>query len=122
MNVSTLRVVLALIIVGGFVGMVSLLLVAATVMELTPEQRAFVLNLMEEISKVMAGFIGLIIGYYFSRPQASAGSEEGETGPPSQGCRVRRVGHRLDRVLVQPAAALLRTWSSTASSEPSGPG
>ena len=71
MKVSTLRVVLALIVVGGFVGLVATLFLAATFMELNPEQRAFVLELMEEISKVMAGFIGLIIGYYFSRHEAT---------------------------------------------------
>lgn len=88
MNVSTLRVVLALLVVGGFVGMVSTLFMAAVFIDLDDAQRAFVIELLEEISKVMAGFIGLIIGYYFSRPDAASDDTAGSGPSDSQAVRV----------------------------------
>ena len=55
---------MALIITGGYVILVGIVIVA---MVASGFDRVSGIEIIEEVSKVMAGFIGLIIGYYFSR-------------------------------------------------------
>lgn len=64
MNTNRLRFVMALIITGGYVILVGIVIVA---MVASGFDRVSGIEIIEEVSKVMAGFIGLIIGYYFSR-------------------------------------------------------
>ena len=67
MDLNRLRFIMATIIIGGYVVIVGGLVLGMFFVD------SFSVNdgieIMEEVSKVMAGFIGLIIGYYFSRGQ-----------------------------------------------------
>ena len=64
METNKLRFVLALIITAGYVILVGIVIIAIVA---TGFDRQSGIEIIEEVSKVMAGFIGLIIGYYFSR-------------------------------------------------------
>ena len=64
MDTNRLRFIMALIITGGYVILVGIIIVATVAFGF---DRTSGIEIIEEISKVMAGFIGLIIGYYFSR-------------------------------------------------------
>ena len=64
METNKLRFVLALIITAGYVILVGIVIIAIVA---TDFDRQSGIEIIEEVSKVMAGFIGLIIGYYFSR-------------------------------------------------------
>ena len=70
MDTGKLRFILALVITAGYVVLVGIVIVAIVGFGF---DRASGVEIIEEVSKVMAGFIGLIIGYYFSR--ASSGGE-----------------------------------------------
>ena len=78
MESNKLRFVLALVIVGGYVFIVGMLVIAVIA---TDFEREHAVEIIEEISKVMAGFIGLIIGYYFSR----GGSGRNSSDKPESG-------------------------------------
>ena len=79
MESNRVRFALALIITGGYVTIVGMLVVAVVATEF---DREHAIEIIEEISKVMAGFIGLIIGYYFSRGASGSNStDEPKPGP-----------------------------------------
>ena len=75
METSKLRFILAIIIIGGFLSLLAIVILATIFVGFDQD---FGLNIIEEVSKVMAGFVGLIIGYYFSRGQTTA---TGDAGP-----------------------------------------
>ena len=75
MDTGRLRFILALIITGGYVVLVGIVIISIVA---TGFDRASGIEIIEEVSKVMAGFIGLIIGFYFSR--ASSGGESNSGG------------------------------------------
>ena len=58
-----MRFILALLITGGYVAVVSTVVISVVFKAIEVDTG---LEMIEEVSKVMAGFIGLIIGYYFS--------------------------------------------------------
>lgn len=69
MDTNNLRFALAMVITGGYVLLVAIITIAIVA---TDFEREHGIEIIEEISKVMAGFIGLIIGYYFSRSNTSS--------------------------------------------------
>ncbi len=75
MDTGKLRFILALVITAGYVVLVGIVIVAIVGFGF---DRTSGIEIIEEVSKVMAGFIGLIIGYYFSR--ASSGGEANSGG------------------------------------------
>ena len=64
MDINRLRFILAMVITGGYVILVAIVTIAIVA---TDFERENGIEIIEEVSKVMAGFIGMIIGYYFSR-------------------------------------------------------
>ena len=83
MDRERLKFIIALVITGGYVVLVGALIIATIS---TDFERVDAVEIIEEISKVMAGFIGLIIGFYFSRGQTERvnATEPADTdaGPP----------------------------------------
>ena len=75
MDTGRLRFILALIITGGYVLLVGIVIISIVA---TGFDRESGIEIIEEVSKVMTGFIGLIIGYYFSR--ATSGGEPNSGG------------------------------------------
>ena len=82
MDVSKLRFLIAIIVVGGFLAIVGVIVVAAIFLGLDQD---FAIEVLEEVAKVMAGFIGLIIGYYFSRGQDTGSTRNAQTPPIEDG-------------------------------------
>ncbi len=74
MDSGKLRFILALVITGGYVALVGIVIIAVVA---SGFDRASGIEIIEEVSKVMAGFIGLIIGYYFSRGTSGSGANSG---------------------------------------------
>ncbi len=64
MDINRLRFILALVITVGYVALVAIVTIAIVA---TDFEREDGIEIIEEVSKVMAGFIGMIIGYYFSK-------------------------------------------------------
>lgn len=64
MDSGRLRFILALVIVCGYLILVGTVIISIVATDFDRESG---IEIIEEVSKVMAGFIGLIIGYYFSR-------------------------------------------------------
>ena len=83
MGTSRLRFILAMIIVGGYLVIVASVVLAAVFLGFDHD---FAIEVIEELSKVMAGFVGLVIGYYFYRGQARA--NENISSGPSDGGRL----------------------------------
>lgn len=77
-----MRFILAIIIIGGFLSLLAIVILATIFVGFDQD---FGLEIIEEVSKVMAGFVGLIIGYYFSRGQTQATGDAGPASPDTAG-------------------------------------
>ena len=69
MDINRLRFILALVITGGYVTLIAIVTIAIVA---TDFERENGIEIIEEVSKVMAGFIGMIIGYYFSKSNSES--------------------------------------------------
>ena len=74
MRIDRLRITLALVIVGGYILILGIVIIAIVFTPLTNDEG---INIIEEASKVLPGFIGMIVGFYFSRGSNSSS----ETSP-----------------------------------------
>ena len=82
-----MRFILALLITGGYVAVVSTVVISVVFKAIEVDTG---LEMIEEVSKVMAGFIGLIIGYYFSRGQSEdSGASATEANTATQDTQTR---------------------------------
>lgn len=64
MDINRMRFILAMVITAGYVILIAIVTIAVVA---TDFERENGIAIIAEVSKVMAGFIGMIVGYYFSR-------------------------------------------------------
>jgi hypothetical protein len=65
-SADTVRDILALVTVIGFVLITAILAIAFPLLALAPPDK--MINYLKDLSSIYSGIVGLIIGFYFGKP------------------------------------------------------